>query len=77
LSIQVLLIFKTSQGRNWARMTLLLLVMLAAPMAFSAVQEGFGKSPLEGLYVAAPAVIRFVAIGLLFSSPARDEFSRD
>jgi hypothetical protein len=70
------LIHKTWQGRNWARITLLVIVVLGLPFYVPNVRKFFAVSPTAGYVNVAQSILQVVALYLLFISPGRVWFNR-
>lgn len=84
LALRVWFLFKVWRGRNWARIALLVLVLLGLGtsvlgwvqiMKFTADRMGGGLSPWAYWGMARP-LIETVAVALLFTSPAARWFRR-
>ena len=83
LTVQILtvallgwLIYKVWQGRNWARITLLIFWLLGLLFWVPTLSKFFEVSPTAGCVNVAQAILQGVALYLVFSSPGRTWFTR-
>ena len=74
LAIFVWLISKIDKGRNWARITFLVLFLLGVPMSIQPLLQSFAHAPLSGVLGLSQAVIQAVCIFMLFGRSARPWF---
>ena len=65
-----------SQGRNWARITYLVLTLIGFPMDVSEMMSELGRSPVIGLISAVNIVLTIFALWLVFTMPGRSWFRR-
>ena len=69
-----LLILKVSTGRNWARITYLILTILSLPLYVPIVRIDFNTHAALGLSTAASVVLPILGLWLLFTSPGKRWF---
>jgi hypothetical protein len=69
-------IWKVSQGRNWARVTLLVLFLLGLPFYFFYVRAEFGRSAISAVLSILQTVIQGTGLLLTFVAPAKDWFKK-
>ena len=69
-----LLILKVSTGRNWARITYLILTILSLPLYVPIVRIDFNSHAALGLFTAASVVLPILGLWLLFTSPGKRWF---
>ncbi|WKZ87329.1 hypothetical protein N5B55_21480 [Ralstonia pickettii] len=74
--IMALLIFKTSSGANWARVTLLVLFAVGAILTPATLSLEFSRSSLVGALTVVQFGLQFFALALLFVKPSRGWFSK-
>ena len=65
-----------SQGRNWARITYLVLTLIGFPMSVSEMMSELGRSPVIGLISAVSIVLTIFALWLVFTMPGSAWFRR-
>lgn len=70
------LIFKLSAGRNWARMTFLLLFVIGMLPTLPLVLSEFSRSPVVGALSAAQIGLQVYALFLLFTKPGSAWFRK-
>jgi glycopeptide antibiotics resistance protein len=70
------LFWKMSQGRNWARITLLVLFLLELPFYFSFVRAEFGLSAIVAALSITRALFQGAGLLLAFLPPAKDWFRK-
>ena len=76
LAIYAFLIFKISAGRNWARITLLVLVLGDLVLSGPAVVSGFSRAPLAVILALGGSAVLLCGLALLFIGPGKGWFSR-
>jgi hypothetical protein len=69
-------IWEVSQGRNWARITLLVLFLLGLPSYFFYVREEFGRSVILAALSILQALMQVTGLLLTFMAPAKDWFKK-
>jgi hypothetical protein len=74
--IMVLLIYKIGQGRNWARITLLVLFLFGLISYVSALTDLFDRSVVGGALSSAQTIMQMVALYFVFSKPGSLWFSK-
>lgn len=72
----VLLIEFVSIGRNWARITYLVLTVLALPMSFLAFRAHLDRSWLAAASIVTQLVAHGVGLWLVFSAPGSGWFRK-
>ena len=70
----LLLIHYVNEGRNWARITLLVLFLLGLPFAFGPLVESLGTVPLAGVLGVLQVIFQGIGLGMLFAADARRWF---
>ncbi|HEV3050632.1 MAG TPA: hypothetical protein VGX50_10000 [Longimicrobium sp.] len=70
----LLLIHFVNQGRNWARLALLVLFVLGTPFAVLPLLEALGAHPLSGILGILQVVLQGSGLAMLFSAQARRWF---
>jgi len=68
------LIWKISQGKNWARIVYLVLFLLGGVFYFTFVRAAFGRSTAVALLTILQSLMQLVALILVFVGPAKDWF---
>ena len=66
LAVNAWLFFKIGQGRNWARIVYLVLILISSPVLFISVKAIFARSTFEGVAVAAELAANVIALYLVF-----------
>jgi len=66
LAVNAWLFVKIRQGRNWARIVYLVLMLISSPMLFITVRSIFARSVFEGAMVTAELTVNIVALYLVF-----------
>lgn len=69
-----LLIRYVARGRNWARMTLLVLFVIGIPFSIRPLLEELGTHPLSGILGILQAVFQAMGLVMLFAANARQWF---
>jgi len=64
--IMWLLIYMTGKGRNWARITFLVLFLLGVPLSILPMIQSLTYDPISGVLGLAQVVMQIVAIVFLF-----------
>ena len=70
------LIFMISSGRNWARITFLVLFLLGLLVGLPGVMAEFQRAPMLALVSVAASVMQLWAVILLFTSPGKGWFGK-
>jgi uncharacterized membrane protein len=68
------LIYKISEGRNWARISILVMFIVGALFLLQAFLQSLAVNPIYGLLGIGQIVIQAVALILLFQKPSSDWF---
>ena len=68
------LIYKMWQGRNWARITFVVLTALGLPFYVSTLKEYFSVSSAAGCVSLVQTALQLVAFYLIFVGPGREWF---
>lgn len=78
LTIAILssLVFKIMAGRNWARITFLVLYLLGLLPTLSAILDEWARAPVIAVISVAHACMQGYALLLLFSKPAAAWFKK-
>jgi hypothetical protein len=76
LALVALLVVKISAGRNWARIVLLVIVALGAPLSLIGLDAAFAESVLGGLLGLAVTALQIYAVVLLFTAPGKTWFAK-
>ena len=71
-----LLIFKISAGRNWARVTFLVIFLLGLVLGVPGLMAEFQRAPVLALVSIAASVMQLWAVILLFTSPGKNWFGK-
>ena len=69
-------IWEVSQGKNWARITLLVLYLLGLPFYFFYVRAEFGRSVILAVLSILQALMQVTGLLLTFIAPAKDWFKK-
>lgn len=69
------LMWQISQGKNWARITLLVLYLLGLPFSLYSLPTDFGRSPIVALCSIAQIVLQGTGLWLVSRPPGRDWFT--
>jgi len=69
-------IWKVSQGRNWARITLLVVFLLGLPFYFFYVRAEVGRSAILATLSILQALMQGTGLFLTFIPPAKDWFKK-
>ena len=73
-AIMAFLIWKTGQGKNWARMTLLVLFAIGVLPFLWIVHSEFGRSSVLGVISVVQIVLQASALFLIFTDPGKAFF---
>ncbi|MDY0251112.1 MAG: hypothetical protein RBR45_13835 [Pseudomonas sp.] len=68
------LTLKIADGRNWARITYLILTLLGLPLNLPIVLADFSSNAVLGLVTAASVVFPILGLWLLFTNPGKRSF---
>ena len=71
-----LLILKISSGRNWARVTFLVIFLLGLVLGVPGLMAEFQRAPVLALVSVAASVMQLWAVILLFTSPGKGWFGK-
>jgi FtsH-binding integral membrane protein len=74
LGIMWLLIYKIGKGRNWARITFLVLFVIGVPFSVLPLLRSLAANPISGLLGIGQTVIQIIALVLLFQKPSSNWF---
>src|SRR5688572_3939693 len=76
LGIVAWLTIKISAGRNWARITYLVLTILGLPAILLQLPATFARAPVSGLIGGLQLALQLYALYLIFFEPGRRWFRR-
>jgi hypothetical protein len=76
LFLMAYLIWKMSQGRNWARITLVALFLLGIPFFFPFVRAEFNRSATAAILSIMQALFQGTGLVLAFTAPGKEWFSK-
>jgi len=71
-AFMVLLIFKIGKGRNWARVTFLILFVIGIPLSVPVLLLTFSKNPFFGIINIIQILLQLAAMVLLFQKRSSD-----
>ena len=74
LAVMWLVIYMIGKGRNWARITYLILFIIGLRVSVVPLWAVLGANPIPGLLVIAQLVIQIIALVFLFQKPSSDWF---
>ena len=74
LVLMVWLITKMDRGRNWARITFLVLFLLGIPLSMPSQLQSLSYSPISGVLGLAQGALQIVGLVMLFGRAARPWF---
>jgi heme A synthase len=74
VGVMLFFIYKIGKGRNWARVTFLIMFFLGVPFSVGPLIDFLAANPLYGVLGITQAVIQFVAIALLCQKSSADWF---
>lgn len=69
-----LFIYLIGRGRNWARITFLVLFIIGIPLSVRPLLQTLAASPISGLLGIAQTTIQVVALVFLFQNPSSEWF---
>jgi predicted membrane channel-forming protein YqfA (hemolysin III family) len=73
-AVLALLVFKMWRGRNWARITNLVLYLIGLPFYFPQLSRYFSESFAGGCVSLTQCGLQFIGLGLVFIGPGRTWF---
>lgn len=76
IGIAAWLTIKISGGRNWARITYLVMAVIGLPMIVLSLPATFNVSPISGVVTLVQIGLQITALYLVFSEPGREWFRR-
>ena len=76
IAVMALLIVFISKGKNWARITFLVLFVLGSLPSIPLVLGEFSRSPVLGAFSVIQIVIQIVALYLVFTNPGATWFKK-
>jgi hypothetical protein len=78
IAIMALIIWKVAQGRDWARLIVLVLTLLGilSSVQFLVVAGEFVRRPVLGAFIVVQTGLRLVAMWWLFTNPGDAWFMR-
>ena len=74
LGVIWLLTYKTGKGRNWARITLLVLLVFGIPFFVQSLLQNLAANPFSGLLGIGQTVLQIISLVLLFQRQSTDWF---
>ena len=74
LGIMWLFIHMIGKGRNWARITFLVLFIVGIPFSILPLLQSLAAAPISGLLGIGQTVIQVIALVFLFQKPSSDWF---
>ena len=74
LGLLCLFVYMIAKGRNWARITFLVLFTIGIPFSVLPLLQSLAANPVSGLLGVAQVVLQFVALTFLFQKPSSDWF---
>lgn len=74
LGIMWLFIYMIGKGRNWARITFLVLFIVGIPLFVPPLLQSLAVNPISGLLGIGQTVIQVIALVFLFQKPSSDWF---
>lgn len=74
LGIMWLFIYLIGKGRNWARITFLVLFIIGIPFSVLPLLQSLAANPISGLLGIGQTVIQIIALVFLFQKPSSDWF---
>ena len=74
VSVLGLLIHMIGKGRNWARITLLVLFIIGIPFTIPLLLQSLAINPVSGLLDVGQTVIQIIALVFLFQKPSSTWF---
>src|SRR5262245_50250060 len=76
IAVSVMLILQIARGRNWARVTYLVLMIFGSAPYLTSLKTEFERSPALGGLSVAQMGLQIVGLWLLFTSPGKAWFGR-
>ena len=67
-------VWKTDQGKNWARITFLVLFVFGLPFSLSLLRAEFSRSTVSGILSLLQVIMQGMGLWLLFTTPGRNWF---
>ena len=74
LAIMAFLIYMIGRGRNWARITFLVLFLIGLPFSVLPLLQSLLANPISGVLGLSQAVLQIIALVFLFQKPSSDWF---
>jgi len=74
LAIMALFIYLIGTGRNWVRITFLVLVIAGIPFSVQPLLQSLAANPVSGALGIGQAVLQIIALVLLYQKPSSDWF---
>ncbi|OOG35992.1 hypothetical protein B0E51_18965 [Rhodanobacter sp. C05] len=75
-AVSAFFVYKISRGRNWARITYLILMLLGMFKTVPSLVSTIEHAPFSGTLSAADVVAQLVAVALLFTGASNGWFER-
>ena len=75
LGIMLWLVYMIAKGRNWARITFLVLFLVGLPWSIPALLSSFSAYPFSAILGISQILLQVVALVLLFGAEARHWFT--
>lgn len=72
--LMALLVYKIGAGRNWARLTFLVLFLIGVPLVILPLLQSLSAVPISGVLGIAQFAGQAAALGMLFAEPAATWF---
>jgi membrane-bound ClpP family serine protease len=76
LSVMWLFIYAIGRGRNWARLTFLVLFLLGIPFSVLPLLQSLASNPTSGILGVGQAVLQVIALILLFQPRSSEWFKQ-
>ena len=74
LGIMWLFIYMIGEGRNWARITFLVLFIIGIPFSVLPLLRSLAANPISGLLGIVQTALQLIALVFLFQKPSSDWF---
>ena len=74
LATSAFFMYMIGKGRNWARITFLVFVIIGIPLSILPLLQSFATSPISGILGIGQAVLQIIALVFLFQKPSSDWF---
>jgi hypothetical protein len=71
-----LIVYKIAKGRNWARITFLILFVLGIPLSVVPLLQSLAVNLFSGLLGICQVIIQVISLVLLFLKPSSEWFKR-